>query len=322
MPATVIRGAQVLDGTIQRTDLDIVTTGQAVVSKLIQGSGITLNSTGADAGTGDVTISAAAGFISKTTTYTLTSADSGKYVICSGGSWTLTLPTAAAGLFYRVRNDMGITGTVGTITIARAGAATIDGATSIALLPQQECTILTDGTNWRTYGLKREVVLGTQDITSSTASSTVLLPVGYRYFELQFSGVLPVTSGDYLIGQFSVNAGSTWATTLYYLGLLYNPTTTTAGYSQSDNVGSFYIVPGGFNAAPIAGQSKLIIYPGNATIGATAIADAYTRAAGSITVKWQSSALWNSSGGPINAVKYFMSTGNIANLFVTVKGVV
>jgi hypothetical protein len=57
MPPTVIRGTQVLDGTIQRPDLDVVTAGKAVVVKLVQGSGITLSSTGVDSGTGDVTVS-------------------------------------------------------------------------------------------------------------------------------------------------------------------------------------------------------------------------------------------------------------------------
>lgn len=56
MPPTVIRGTQVLDGSIQRADLDISTVGKSVVAKLVQGSGITLSSTGADSGTGDVTI--------------------------------------------------------------------------------------------------------------------------------------------------------------------------------------------------------------------------------------------------------------------------
>lgn len=56
MAATVVRGGQVKDGTIQRVDLDTSTVGQAVVAKLVQGAKITLSSTGGDAGTGDVTV--------------------------------------------------------------------------------------------------------------------------------------------------------------------------------------------------------------------------------------------------------------------------
>jgi Repeat of unknown function (DUF5907) len=61
MAATAIRGAQIQDGTVQRADLDISTVGSAVVRKLVQGTGITLSSTGADSGTGDVTINAVGG---------------------------------------------------------------------------------------------------------------------------------------------------------------------------------------------------------------------------------------------------------------------
>jgi hypothetical protein len=57
MASTVIRGAQIKDSTVQRHDLDTSTVGQAVVTKIVQGSGITLSSTGADSGTGDVTVS-------------------------------------------------------------------------------------------------------------------------------------------------------------------------------------------------------------------------------------------------------------------------
>jgi hypothetical protein len=179
-------------------------------------------------------IAAINAFVTKTSAYTLTPADSGKYVICSGGSWTLTLPAPVVGLNYRLRNDMGISGSVGTITLQPTGG-TIDGAASLALLPQQECTVITDGTNWRTFGLKREVILGTQDITSSTASGSVLLPVGYRYFELQFTGFAPVTTDAGLFGQFSNNGGSTWFTTGYYYGLLYNSSISAAAFLDSEN---------------------------------------------------------------------------------------
>ena len=64
----MVRGTQVLDHTIQRDDLDTSTVGNAVIAKIIQGSGITLSSTGADSGTGDVTVSAGSGAIPSTVT--------------------------------------------------------------------------------------------------------------------------------------------------------------------------------------------------------------------------------------------------------------
>jgi hypothetical protein len=59
--ATLQRGGQIADGSIQRVDLDVTTAGQAVVRRVIAGTGITFVSTGADAGTGDVTINASGG---------------------------------------------------------------------------------------------------------------------------------------------------------------------------------------------------------------------------------------------------------------------
>jgi hypothetical protein len=58
MAQTVIRGNQILNNTVQRQDLDTSTVGQALVTKIVQGAGITLSSTGADSGTGDVTVAA------------------------------------------------------------------------------------------------------------------------------------------------------------------------------------------------------------------------------------------------------------------------
>jgi hypothetical protein len=107
MPPTVIRGTQVLDGSIQRADIDISTTGQAVTRKIIQGIGITLSSTGADSGTGDVTVSGT---------------DPGTWTNLSLGSgWTA--PTQAQ---YRVEVKGGISTVYfrGMIQVAFSGMAT------------------------------------------------------------------------------------------------------------------------------------------------------------------------------------------------------
>src|SRR5262249_43624912 len=116
-------------------------------------------------------------FTTKTAAYTVQIADSGTYFVCSNGSWTLTLPVPVAGFSIMVRNDQGLVAS-GTITIS-AGSRTIDGQASLALLPGQECTILTDATNYRTVGLQHTVLLGTQDL-SAYAHGIVLLPAGYR----------------------------------------------------------------------------------------------------------------------------------------------
>lgn len=62
MPVTKIRGGpQLDDGSIVRSDLNVTDSGNAVIRKIIAGSGISLSSTGADSGTGDVTVTLNAG---------------------------------------------------------------------------------------------------------------------------------------------------------------------------------------------------------------------------------------------------------------------
>jgi hypothetical protein len=56
MPITQLRGTQVLAGSIQRSDLDTTTAGEAIIRKVLAGTNVTISSTGVDAGTGDVTI--------------------------------------------------------------------------------------------------------------------------------------------------------------------------------------------------------------------------------------------------------------------------
>lgn len=51
-----LTGDDIKDGSVQRKDMDVTTTGEAVITKIIAGPGITITETGADTGTGDVTI--------------------------------------------------------------------------------------------------------------------------------------------------------------------------------------------------------------------------------------------------------------------------
>jgi hypothetical protein len=263
-------------------------------------------------------------FISKTAAYTLTPADSGKYVICSGGSWTLTLPAPVSGLIYQLRNDMGITGTTGTITLQPNGG-TIDVQASISLLPQQECTLITDGTNWRTHGLKREVILGTQDITISTASSTVLLPIGYRYFELDWEAILPATVNTFLAVQFSTDGGTTWLTN-YGFNSIFNSAAGTLG-TNSPTGGQTALNIGSTNTnsgLTDGGTCKATVYPGNAswTPRIRSQCGGYRS-----DVPCEQQVLFTgylnvAISNPVNALKYFFNSGNIVNSFLTVKGVV
>lgn len=59
MARTNLKGTQVLDGTIGRSDLNITVSGSAVITKIIGSNGLAItSSSGADSGTGDVTLAA------------------------------------------------------------------------------------------------------------------------------------------------------------------------------------------------------------------------------------------------------------------------
>lgn len=56
MAITRVTDEQIKDEGVTRADLNVSTPGQAVITKVVAGQGISLSSTGIDAGTGDVTI--------------------------------------------------------------------------------------------------------------------------------------------------------------------------------------------------------------------------------------------------------------------------
>jgi hypothetical protein len=263
------------------------------------------------------------GFLSKSGAYTLTPTDSLKLVLCSGGSWTLTLPAPALGLTYFIRNDQGITGTTGTITLSPTGG-TVDGAASIALLPQQECTLITDGTNWRTFGLKREVILGTNDISSATASAIILLPVGYRYFELELDQISVDTDASFIVFQLSADGGSSWASAAgnYQEAIIYDSSATTLAYAYASYTYGYMAAQQTTAAGNSnSGRSTFRIFPGSASAVASwgSKNQGYTQANARTRV-WHNEGFFNAGLGLKNALKYFASAGNITRAFLTVKG--
>lgn len=128
-----MRGQQVLDEGIQRADLNVTTAGQAVIRKAIAGAGITLTSTGVDAGTGDVTISAKSFGAVTLTNNTVATTETvvarwgiAANALASGDNLDLILAgqvSSTATLTFRVRF-----GTAGTIADALLCAFTVSAA--------------------------------------------------------------------------------------------------------------------------------------------------------------------------------------------------
>lgn len=105
-----------------------------------------------------------------------------RFCIYSGGVGTLTLPdtgSATAGWFCMIRNN----GT-GILTVAPNGSQTIDGASSLQLQLGESITVVSNGTNWATFGIGRSnsfaytqlfvsVTGGTLTLSSTQAANTM-----------------------------------------------------------------------------------------------------------------------------------------------------
>ena len=125
MAATLLRGNQVVDGGIQRVDLDVATAGQAVIRKAIAGLGITLTSTGVDAGTGDVTISAKSFGADTLTNNTVATTET---IVAR---WSIAANALAAGDTLNLRSTGQVSSTATLTFRIRFGTA---GTTADALL--------------------------------------------------------------------------------------------------------------------------------------------------------------------------------------------
>jgi len=288
---------------------------------LVKVSGLTTDYIGGDNQPHPLPAFPTSGFISKTAAYTLTPADNNKYVICAGGSWTLSLPAAAVSYVWNVRNDQGLVAS-GTITIQPA-TGTIDGKASLALLPGQQCTLYCDGVNWRSFGLSREVVIGTVDITAAVANAVVLLPLGYRNFDLEWNGMICSATGPVaLYGLFSTDGGNTWLTGANYFWeyfYLSGASAVAAGSGAAQT--NAYL---GWGMDPAArGHAKTFFCPGGLNRDPSWLSRGAGYAAGYGTGGQMTvSGFYNAANVQINALQYYFSSGNINQSSLTVKGIV
>lgn len=264
-------------------------------------------------------------FVSLTGAYTVVAGDLGKYFICTGGAWTMTLPAAASGFWFRVRNDMvGITigATTGTITLVPP-AGTIDGATSRLVLPGQECTLISDGTNWRTFGLQRVVVF-TLNPALPTNSLAFLLPLGFRDFEIELDALI-IASDQSLYFVLSTNGGASWinaAGSYYWTWALNNaPSAWVVGTGGASTFG----VAGQLSANGLGGKVGVKVCPGVAGIDPypkwTSQWTDYYNTGGTLEIGIAGGSC--SAGGTINAIGFYTSGSvNFTAGIVTVKGIV
>ena len=137
-------------GNVQRNDFDIITVGQAVITKIIAGGGVSISQTGVDVGTGDVTVTLAFTSNNYTSSQTLV-ANSFNNFDATTGNLVATLPTAVgtAGQIVTVRKA---DSTNNLITMATTLSQTINESSANTVILRKNgwsFDFESDGTNWK-----------------------------------------------------------------------------------------------------------------------------------------------------------------------------
>lgn len=105
--------------------------------------------------------------------YTAVDADRASTYVWTGGSGSLTLPTASSvgeDWFFLVRNA----GT-GTLTVSPSGGNFVNGAASLIMQPADSATIICSGSAWFTIGLGRSTQFNFTQLTKAVQNGTYTL---------------------------------------------------------------------------------------------------------------------------------------------------
>jgi hypothetical protein len=162
------------------------TTVNGVWSSVVFGAGTSSANAAALAGYGlaasGLTLNQVYPVFSYGSSTTLTAANSADLSVWTGGVGTLTLPSAVTvgtGWFITIKNN----GT-GILTLTPAGAETIDGNASQQLQLAESISLVSNGTNWSSFGIGRSntfaytqlalsVTGGTRTLSSVEAANTI-----------------------------------------------------------------------------------------------------------------------------------------------------
>ena len=176
----------ITSGVAQYIFLTDNTTTNGVWASVVFGAGTSSANAAALAGYGllasGLTLNQVYPVLSYSTDYVLTSANSADLSVWTGGVGTFTLPSATAvgtGWFITLKNN----GT-GILTITPAGTNTIDGNASQQLQLTESISLVSNGSNWNSFGYGRSnsfaytllslsVTGGTLTLSSAQAANTI-----------------------------------------------------------------------------------------------------------------------------------------------------
>lgn len=250
----------------------------------------------------------------KTAAYLVTLADLGSTIFASG-TWTLSLPAAAAagnGFIVLLKNI----GT-GVITIDPNGSETVDGFTTIGAYQRDSVELVCDGTGWQAMFANNIAIIAATTLAGiSSAQPTIDLPLPAEFmrFELEMSGASPVAASASLGARFSLDGGATYLSTGYawygeYVssGTVTNPSIYTSGASIFGTSG-VELSPGSVTTAQTHQIDFMEIEPGRAGNLCPTLKN--THASGNAA--FQLAGGYYAAFGRATHIRLLQNTGNIA----------
>jgi len=289
MARTEVRSAQIKDSTVGRADIDTVTPGAAIVAKIVAGSGVSLSWTGADSGTGDVTITNTASGSGDVVgpasavdnSVALYSGTTGKlikdasqvtvnpatgYITTPGGIILGTNP-ATAGII-RLPNNGIIYGrnAANTVDVNIIGVNTDNniyvGQAGVNLLPNNNNAQdigLSSGWAWRNAYLSGALSIGATPASSGLIRIPVSYGINFRNNANSADIVLIESQGDVV----SIGAGSNW---IVSRGTLFPGTDATYDLGDSGTRWRNVVASGAFIVGTSPATTGAIRIPNNAAI--------------------------------------------------------
>ena len=233
-----------------------------------------------------------------------TSDRGGTFVATSTFTQTLTAAaTLGNGWWVNYRN----TGT-GVITLDPNSTETVNGQTTWNLYPGESVTIVSDGSNFNTFGGSTGLVLMDTKVGSASATLDFTRWDSSRFSRIEFvlEGVFPSTSTDSIFSRVSTDSGSTFISAASYSWQsLYAGNTTVAAatlasqtkfdFSTSQGTDAGYGVAGKMSVSQSGGWTY--IEAEHSSIDSTGTRRLF-RQAGSISAS-------------TNAIRFLAATGNI-----------
>lgn len=169
------------------------------------------------------------------------------------------------------------------------------------------------------------VLIQSQTANNSAATLSFTTGIsGYSYYEVEMYNYLPATAGSTLVMTFSVDGGSNYLSTGYYLaGRIQSSAASAAGANSQTNAASFLLLNSIANTATHTGSLTLKIYNlASAVNYQNIIFTSCYEINGTVEITWVSCTGRILAGTAVNAIQFATSSGNMVSGVFNLYGVV